>query len=170
MRNQTSGFTLLELLVVIAIIGILAAIVISSVSNARQGAFEAKAQQDMRNVHNALLLYQLNNGEFPPDADREVPSGLEQYLSGGAWPEAPWPRSMYDWDNWENPDEPGQKIYQISVRFCPLGDPTNCNFPEDSWANSFDYHSAVYYCIEGSCRAHVSRPVTHPAYCINCSN
>ena len=54
-KNQ-KGFTLIELLVVIAIIGILATVVISSLSDARQRAKDAAAFANIRNVLPAAVL------------------------------------------------------------------------------------------------------------------
>lgn len=59
------GFTLIELLVVIAIIGILSAVVLASLNDARAKARDAKRLSDMRTIHTALAAYYADNGRYP---------------------------------------------------------------------------------------------------------
>lgn len=171
-RRKDSGFTIIELLIVISIIGILSALIYPVVSSAREAAYYARSQAELKQVANALELYANDHGgNYPPDANRDIPAGLEPYLSSGNWPRAPWPGSVYDWDAWGPSDlsyDPKQQVYQISIRFCPAGAPEQCQFPKEPWAQNFDYYSAVYLCISGPCRAHSSQPVDHPSLCVNC--
>lgn len=51
------AFTLIELLTVIAIIGILAAIIIPTVSKVRKSARRAECVSNLRQIHNAIMLY-----------------------------------------------------------------------------------------------------------------
>ena len=130
----------------------------------------ARAQEELRNIYTALKLYANDHGgAYPPDANRAVPPGLEKYLASGTWPTAPWPNSVFDWENWAPSAisyPPQSQVYQISIRFCDLSG--NCYFPNESWAANFDTYSAVYYCISGPCRPHSSQPVDHPGLCVNC--
>ena len=63
--RSTKGFTLIELLVVIAIIGVLASIVMVSLSGAKSKSRDAKRQADIKNIQLALSLYYSDNGMYP---------------------------------------------------------------------------------------------------------
>lgn len=169
MRNQEGGFTLIELLITISIIAILAHYVLPAFSKARNAALFSRAKAELQSINKSLQLYLDDFYDYPPDTNRDIPPGLEAYLEPGIWPDAAWPGSVFDWDNWADPDNPGQRIYQISIRFCPIGQPSQCKFPNEPWAASFDINSSVYYCISGNCRAHLSQPINHPGYCVNCT-
>ncbi len=164
------GFTLVELLVVIAIIGILSSVVFASVSSAKNKAYMARTKAELRAMDRALLMYLGDNNDvYPPDTGRDAPAAFTSYLSTGSWPRPGWPGSYFDWENWNDPDNPGQKIYQISVRFCPAGgNLSTCQFPNEPWASGFGINSAVYYCVSGVCRSHESEVIGYPGYCINC--
>lgn len=171
MRNKKfkGGFTLIELLVSLAIISILVTIVLSKTGQAREAAYLVRAKKELRVMVDALNIYLNDNAPYPPDANRNIPPGIEKYLGTGSWPNAPWPGSVYDWDNWDDPDNSGKKIVQISIRFCPVGGPLSaCKFPPEPWAANFGINSSMYYCIEGACRAHISEATNYPAYCVNC--
>lgn len=168
--KERRAFTLIELLVVVAIIGILAAIVLTSLVSARQKAYMNKARLELKEIAEALELYANDHGgNYPPDTVRSVPPGLEPYLSGGTWGPPPWPGSYFDWENWSSSDmtyAPQVQTYQISIRFCSA--PGVCSIPNESWATGFDYYSAMYYCVSGACRPHNTQPTNYPGLCINC--
>lgn len=90
--SQKNGFTLIELLVVISIIGVLATIVLGSLSDARARARDAKRLADIRTIQLALEIYNLDNGIYPPSTG----------LTGGQpnSPNASWAHSAYT--SWEN--------------------------------------------------------------------
>ena len=163
-QKNKKGFTLIELLVVVAVIAVLAILVMTAVNAVRNKAYTARAIKEFRSFQEAMTFYLLdNNNTYPPDVNRNIPSGMEQYLAIGEWPEGPYPGSVYDWDNITG----GDPYIQISLRFCDIGG-GNCRFPTESWADDFDHQSAMFWCFEGNCRSHSSQPVSHPGYCVNC--
>jgi type II secretory pathway pseudopilin PulG len=167
------GLSMIEILIIVAIIAILLSIAAFSLIKARNNSYYSRAFSEMKTMNSALELYFDDNHAFPPDVSRDVPPGLGKYLGGynsSTWPDAPWPGSVYDWDNWDDPDHPGQKIVQISIRFCPVGGPLSaCHFPSETWAANFNVDSAVYYCVQGACRSHINQPINYPGYCVNCN-
>jgi prepilin-type N-terminal cleavage/methylation domain-containing protein len=56
-RRHARAFSLFELLVVIAIIGVLAAVSIPRFGDFRAAAYDARCQQDLRNLASAQELY-----------------------------------------------------------------------------------------------------------------
>jgi len=63
--KKSKSFTLIELLVVIAIIGILATIILASISSARARGRDARRKSDLAQLHRALVLYYQDNEEYP---------------------------------------------------------------------------------------------------------
>jgi prepilin-type N-terminal cleavage/methylation domain-containing protein len=59
------GFTLIELLVAISIIGILAALIISNLSDARARARDSSRKSNLRELKTALRLYYNDNQTYP---------------------------------------------------------------------------------------------------------
>ncbi len=64
MSTNKKGFTLIELLVVIAIIGILAGVVLVSLSGARNSAKDARIISDMEQLRNVAEIYYAQNGTY----------------------------------------------------------------------------------------------------------
>jgi prepilin-type N-terminal cleavage/methylation domain-containing protein len=62
--KKREGFTLIELLVVIAIIGILASIVLVSLSGARDRAKDARIMADMGQIRSTAEIFYGNTGAY----------------------------------------------------------------------------------------------------------
>lgn len=64
MNKSKSGFTILELLVVIAIIGILAAIVLTAVSDSQKNAKIAKIKSNINSIQKQATVYFNTTGNY----------------------------------------------------------------------------------------------------------
>ncbi len=80
---KKEGFTLIELLVVIAIIGILSAVVLTSLNSSRNKAADSKKVNDVKQVALALeLARDQATGDFPTAANEAaVDTALDSYLN-----------------------------------------------------------------------------------------
>lgn len=170
-----AGFSLVEIILVIVVLGILTVIGVTAYQGSVRDSYHTRADVELQTLANATKLYATKYNEYPADANRGIPAGLNEFIRGedasDAWPSAPWPESIYDYDAWDLDSDGKNETFQVSIRFCPAGGPISaCTFPQEPWVQNFDANSAYYYCIKGYCRAHQSRPVTHPGYCVNCPN
>jgi len=64
--SRTDGFTLVELLVVIAIISLLASMLLPTLGTARERAKRVKCMNNLRQIHNAVLMYSADWDDFVP--------------------------------------------------------------------------------------------------------
>lgn len=62
---RINGFTLIELLVVISILGILATLLISNVTGARERARDSQRKADLQQIKEALRMYKNDYGAYP---------------------------------------------------------------------------------------------------------
>jgi prepilin-type N-terminal cleavage/methylation domain-containing protein len=112
-RNGSSGFSLFELLVVIAIIGVLAAAAIPRFADFRAAAYDARSQQDLRNLASAQELYRASNETYASDvaslASFRPSEGVELTIDTAdqsafqATAEHPGGRNVYAWDSETQP-------------------------------------------------------------------
>ncbi len=70
-EKQKNGFTLVELLITVAIIGILSAVVLTSMSGARNRAKDGRRISDIKQIQLALELYYDINTGYPLDNGSE---------------------------------------------------------------------------------------------------
>jgi general secretion pathway protein G len=64
-KAVAKGFTLIEIMVVIAILGIMAAVVVPKLVGHTDTAKISAAKQDIANLKQALILYKLDNHNYP---------------------------------------------------------------------------------------------------------
>lgn len=80
--QETTGFTIIELLVVLAIGSMILAIVAVSMSDARAKARDAKREEEIKQIQNALNLYATKNNMLPVcAAETAIIDGVSDCLS-----------------------------------------------------------------------------------------
>lgn len=84
--HKNAGFTLIELLVVVLIIGILASVALPQYQVAVEKSRAGSLMPNLRTIKNALEVYRLANGEYPPDRigglDISLPGCTEDEAGG----------------------------------------------------------------------------------------
>ena len=96
---KREAFTLIELLVVVAIIALLLAILVPSLSKARELAQEANCAHNMKQWGLAFLLYNEAHGTLPVCAIPADPGGMQYDVM---WSLGPY--MGYHFDNYVDPD------------------------------------------------------------------
>ncbi len=85
-HNLKKGFTLIEILIVVVILGILASVVIVSVSGVREDSEKAAFVASGRIFAEAAARFHLDHGAYPNDTTPgELPDGYAEYINYTKW-------------------------------------------------------------------------------------
>jgi general secretion pathway protein G len=89
-QQKLSGFSLIEILVVLAVIGVLISFVAPMVIDRPDQARAVKLRADFETIQSALMLYRLDTGQYPTDAEglTVLVNGEPKYLASS--PIDPW--------------------------------------------------------------------------------
>jgi len=108
-QNSRNAFSLIELMIVIVILGLLAAMIMPSLTSKGEEAKRNLVCVQMKSIYNgALDMFKINNSLYPSTEE-----GLEALVS--------------------NPDEEKYPSYSTSGYF------KDSKMPKDSWGNDFIY-------------------------------
>lgn len=163
MRRQIPSFTLIEVIVVLIIIVILAtaSILVFRPQTTVLHSQQTQALAELTEIAKAIQAYGLDEGHYPADVSRGLPSGIEKYLTPDeSWPDGPIPGTVYDYDNWQNKtciDNAASGTVQITLRQVPDRNPDGSNV----WA--------WYYVLFGKGTAHCDNASEwNKGECVNC--
>ncbi|NQU73140.1 MAG: type II secretion system major pseudopilin GspG [Candidatus Omnitrophica bacterium] len=114
-RSRMKGVTLIELMLVVIIIGVLIAMVMPRLAGRSEQARMVAAMADIEsNISVALDMYELDNGNYPPDLDAlikeptpEPPNWNGPYLKKN--PMDPWGQRY----NYKLPGEHNENSYDL---------------------------------------------------------
>ena len=110
---KCSGFTLIEIIVVVAIIGILATVVIISLSGAQAKARDSQRVSDIKQIQSAVEMYHEVNNKYP--GKKDVPYQSNDVYNN-VWWNGPSSSTTYD----------GQFLTDISNYINPLPQDPRC--------------------------------------------
>ena len=155
--RQRRGFTLVELLVVIAIIGVLIALLLPAVQQAREAARRMQCSNQLKQIGLAMHNYHDTHQKFPAGA-MHIGNGLPWLVKILPFVEQ---GSLYDQfnmnlHNWSSNTPAGQN--SVAMYFCPSGTDRTANYAPSGTTNIETTH---YYGVAGP---KGTNPVTSTAY------
>ncbi|MGE3163755.1 MAG: type IV pilin protein [Planctomycetota bacterium] len=112
--RRSEGFSLVELMVVILIMGILAALMLPTMLNARKGGNEASAISALRTINSAQEMYHARVGRFGTVSDLTASGYLDTTFDAA--------RSGYVFSDDDVPDRAGWSITAIPAEPGTSGD------------------------------------------------
>lgn len=139
MWSKNSGFTLIELMVVIALIGILAAVMLASLNDARTGAKIVRAKADLQQINRGIIS--LGNDSLV------YPGGYG--LGSCVPPSSPYPSNSQEWANGVYVSDPRAGLVSVNnpLKYVGWNGPYIINIT-DPWGQEYMVESH-YQCRTG---------------------